>query len=254
MNPYILFKISGLKGVFVSEDITEFSPVNDDQVSTIHIEQNEDKVITGLRFTMKENIHINDDLVFDLHKRAEILLVNLSYKLYLPLSNLELALSQVYKPNEQGGAALTLHDTMFISSTISITQGYRVNVFTELYNQNSSRPDAEDLYTLLFNTMKIDNPIIRYFMQYELLMTMVAPDRTQKEIGEYIKSRYNPLNPQNQIGFTPTRKAGRTYDEDEITFCRNALGHNDSSFAVGNDTIKRACFLLTQVLYFALYN
>lgn len=64
-------------------------------------------------------------------------------------------------------------------------------------------------------------------MQYEILLGQVTKEHTQKEVANYIKKVYNPANKDRQIGFQPTRRQGRKYKEDDLTYNRNLLGHGD---------------------------
>lgn len=72
---------------------------------------------------------------------------------------------------------------------------------------------------------RIGDIFVRYLMQYEILLGQVTKKHTQKEVVEYIEKVYNPANKDRQIGFQPTRKLGRKYKEDDLTYNRNLLGH-----------------------------
>mgnify|MGYP006994313522 FL=1 len=111
---------------------------------------------------------------------------------------------------------------------------------------------------LLYHTMTIDNIVTRYLMLYEILLSHVPASNPKKhlqtDVTDYIKNVYNPQHPTEQIGFHQTRKPGKLYDEDDITYFRNLLGHNDSSSAVkvNDTTILEHCNKLTRILYFKL--
>ena len=107
---------------------------------------------------------------------------------------------------------------------------------------------------LLFSTMRIDDIFVRYLMQYEILLGQVTKEHTQKEVTDYIKKVYNPDNKDRQIGFQPTRKLGRTYKEDDLTYNRNLLGHADIEKVVSEEKIRQLSRSIMDVLWFSLWN
>lgn len=109
------------------------------------------------------------------------------------------------------------------------------------------------------NIMKIDNMAIRYLMQYEFLMGIVPQQnnkkyRVQKDVTDFIRDKYNPTLEFNRIGFHPTRRDGKSFDEDDISYYRNILAHNDSSAIPENFETIIATFskAATKVIFFAL--
>lgn len=100
----------------------------------------------------------------------------------------------------------------------------------------------------------IDDIFVRYLMQYEILLGQVTKEHTQKEVTDYIKKVYNPANKDRQIGFQPTRKLGRTYKEDDLTYNRNLLGHADIEKVVSEEKIRQLSRSIMDVLWFSLWN
>lgn len=82
----------------------------------------------------------------------------------------------------------------------------------------------------------------------------VTKEHTQKEVTDYIKKVYNPANKDRQIGFQPTRKLGRTYKEDDLTYNRNLLGHADIEKVVSEEKIRQLSRSIMDVLWFSLWN
>ena len=110
------------------------------------------------------------------------------------------------------------------------------------------------VYPLLFSTMRIDDIFVRYLMQYEILLGQVTNEHTQKEVTDYIKKVYNPANKDRQIGFQLTRRPGRKYKEDDLTYNRNLLGHGDIEKAVSEEKIRQLSRSIMDVLWFSLWN
>lgn len=65
---------------------------------------------------------------------------------------------------------------------------------------------------------------------------------------------HNPANKDRQIGFQPTRKLGRTYKEDDLTYNRNLLGHADIEKVVSEEKIRQLSRSIMDVLWFSLWN
>lgn len=64
----------------------------------------------------------------------------------------------------------------------------------------------------------------------------------------------NPANKDRQIGFQPTRKLGRKYKEDDLTYNRNLLGHGDIEKVVSEEKIRQLSRSIMDVLWFSLWN
>lgn len=126
--------------------------------------------------------------------------------------------------------------------------------FKEMYEKQVPEDKADEVYPLLFSTMRIDDIFVRYLMQYEILLGQVTKEHTQKEVTDYIKKVYNPANKDRQIGFQPTRKLGRTYKEDDLTYNRNLLGHADIEKVVSEEKIRQLSRSIMDVLWFSLWN
>ena len=56
------------------------------------------------------------------------------------------------------------------------------------------------------------------------------------------------------IGFQPTRRQGRKYKEDDLTYNRNLLGHGDIEKVVSEEKIRQLSRSIMDVLWFSLWN
>ena len=68
------------------------------------------------------------------------------------------------------------------------------------------------------------------------------------------QNHFNPSRKSYKIGFHKTRRPGKTFDEDDITYYRNILAHNDSS-AIPKEfdrTISTMSRAMTAVIFFYL--
>lgn len=123
-----------------------------------------------------------------------------------------------------------------------------------MYEKQVPEDKADEVYPLLFSTMRIDDIFVRYLMQYEILLGQVTNEHTQKEVTDYIKKVYNPANKDRQIGFQLTRRPRRKYKEDDLTYNRNLLGHGDIEKAVSEEKIRQLSRSIMDVLWFSLWN
>lgn len=250
MRPFVSYKVSGVQGHIISDDIRSFA-VADDLIETVEILQTDD-AICGLKFTLKDTITLDSNIVAKVTNKAEVFFVNMYGKLQPSIRAFNLKVEQVYDPKQKRTGCIKVFDTIRFAERLSIIRRYGIDTFRDFFGKKSLRPDADNTYMLLFNIMKIDNIVTRYLMQYELLLNLVAPNHLQKEITAFIRDVYNPTKPFNKIGFHQTRKPRKTYDEDDITYYRNLLGHNDASEEVTDEKITLFSNTLAEVLLFAL--
>ena len=127
-------------------------------------------------------------------------------------------------------------------------------IFNGVDEKQVPEDKADEVYPLLFSTMRIDDIFVRYLMQYEILLGQVTNEHTQKEVTDYIKKVYNPANKDRQIGFQLTRRPRRKYKEDDLTYNRNLLGHGDIEKAVSEEKIRQLSRSIMDVLWFSLWN
>ena len=250
MKPFVSYKVSGVCGHIISDDIRSFT-VTDDLIETVEISQTDD-AICGLKFTMKDTITLDSDIVAKVTNKAEVFLVNMYGKLQPFIRAFNLEVEQVYDPKQKQIGCIKVVDRICFAESISTIRNYGIDTFRDFFGKKSLRPDADNTYMLLFNIMKIDNIVTLYLMQYVILLNLVATNHLQKEITDFIRDVYNPTKPFNKIGFHQTRKPGKTYDEDDITYYRNLLGHNDVSEEVTDEKINLFSNALAEVLLFAL--
>lgn len=159
---------------------------------------------------------------------------------------------------EKGGVRNSIHNclTVFQYDPIRTLKPSTVNAdyFKEMYEKQVPEDKADEVYPLLFSTMRIDDIFVRYLMQYEILLGQVTNEHTQKEVTDYIKKVYNPANKDRQIGFQLTRRPRRKYKEDDLTYNRNLLGHGDIEKAVSEEKIRQLSRSIMDVLWFSLWN
>lgn len=144
--------------------------------------------------------------------------------------------------------------TLVISAECSCAIQCNADYFKEMYEKQVPEDKADEVYPLLFSTMRIDDIFVRYLMQYEILLGQVTNEHTQKEVTDYIKKVYNPANKDRQIGFQLTRRPRRKYKEDDLTYNRNLLGHGDIEKAVSEEKIRQLSRSIMDVLWFSLWN
>lgn len=229
MPPHIEFNITGLKGITVSGDTYSFSVGNLENIKVVKLILDNGDIV-GVRVTFSDEIVIDDPLIFAAQNTVELFIMNIIGNLDADVLGLDISIGNINNPNlpPQEGP-LKVHSSICLSCSVSIVHGYSINRYKTLFTSIPTTSEKKDAFFITNTIMKIDNIAIRYLMQYELLMSLVSPGRKQKEVTEFIQNKYNPTLTFNQIGFHPTRRPGKTFDEDDITYYRNILAHNDSS-------------------------
>jgi len=254
MNPYVSFEVSGIEGVTVEKGRTDFLVDNDNVIEKVEIIQ-ENNTFKGFRFDLKKGTSIDASLVSKLTAKAQRFAVNIYGKCNPFVSEFSLKPNQIYDPQNDDNESImaTIPMGVIINMRLGIVRPIRH--FKEMFEQYSPHSDADDYYSLLFNAMKTNNIVARYLFQYEILLSLVAPNHCQKEVTEYIKTKYNPNAEVNKIGFSQTRKEiKKKYDEDNITYYRNLLGHNDGSSEVNDKKTNEMSKDLANVLFYAMNN
>lgn len=255
---WISFAVKGLKNISVYGESYSFKTINDDLIEEIEILQEENS-ITDIRCILKNIDDINDNILEQVHTKVKIFLVNL-YGEYQPiLCNFKTQCSGKHFLHALDTELPTIEEVIGFSEDITLSAQYKIEIFKNLFEDKFLTPDKDGDYMLLYHTMTIDNIVTRYLMQYEILLSHVPVGNSKKHLQEnvtnYIKNVYNPLHPaEDQIVFHKTRKPGKSYSEDEITYYRNLLGHNDSSadIQVNDKTTLAYSNKLVKVLYFRL--
>ena len=226
--------------------------VKDDLIIQIELKQ-EGLEITGLKVLLKEDSVIDEQVKQTIRRKIERFLVNLYGNPNVYVSKFSMGILQIFNPNSKK-AQYEFSSTLVISAECSCAIQCNADYFKEMYEKQVPEDKADEVYPLLFSTMRIDDIFVRYLMQYEILLGQVTNEHTQKEVTDYIKKVYNPANKDRQIGFQLTRRPRRKYKEDDLTYNRNLLGHGDIEKAVSEEKIRQLSRSIMDVLWFSLWN
>ena len=254
MNPFIIFDVKGLDGISVQGEVQEFVTSSCDNIEAIGFIL-DDHNIVGIKVRFPAKTVIDKKLIDNTYQIVELFLASIIGELDVVANGYTLKTGQVYNPNlPPTEGPIIVSDIMMICDTLSVTCSYPLERYEKLFLALPIDNNTRDKILVFSNIMKIDNIAIRYLMQYEFLMSLVAPHRVQKEVTDFIRDTYNPTLAFNFIGFHPTRKPGKTFDEDDISYYRNILAHNDSSAIPDNfeKVIANMSKAATKVIFFAL--
>ena len=248
--PYIEYKIQGLSGIIAKEE--KIFCVKDDLIMQIELKQ-EGLEITGLKVQLKEDSIIDEQVKQQIRRKIERFLVNLYGNPNVYVSEFSMGILRIFNPNSKE-TQYEFSSTLVISTECSCAIQCNADYFKKMYEKQAPEDKADEVYPLLVSTMRIGDIFVRYLMQYEILLGQVTKKHTQKEVVEYIEKVYNPANKDRQIGFQPTRKLGRKYKEDDLTYNRNLLGHGDIEKVVSEEKIRQLSRSIMDVLWFSLWN
>lgn len=251
MKPSVRFKLSGIQ-LRVDDDDARTFPVTDDLVETVEILQDK-AVMCGMEFTLKEGVRIDEGVVAQATQKARDFLVELCGRLHPSVRSLALKVEQTCDPGQGDTILVNAFESVGIRADCQVIKIFEIDRFRDCFGQKNLRGGVDDKYMLLYHILKIGNIVTRYLMQYELLLDLVTEKHAQKEVTAFIREEYNPANPQRMIGFHTTRKPGKSYEEDDLTYYRNLLGHNDGTEGILEEKIGRLNDLLLDVIFFALH-
>lgn len=255
MNPFIIFDVNGLDGISIQGEAQEFTTSNNTPIETIQF-MLDDLNIVGIKVGFSAKTVIDKELINSTYQMIELFLASIIGELDVVVKGFTLKTGQVYNPNlPPAEGPFIVSDIMLMCDTLSLTCcSYPLERYEKLFLALPTDNDSRDKMLVFSSIMKIDNMAIRYLMQYEFLMSLVSPHRVQKEVTDFIRDKYNPTLAFDYIGFHPTRRVGKTFDEDDISYYRNILAHNDSSAIPDNfeNTITNMSKAATRVIFFAL--
>ena len=221
MNPFVVFNISGIEGIAVVGECRIFPVEEHENIVSIEILQ-DDLCIMGVKILFALDTVIGSSMIDSARQTVELFLANIIGHLDAVVTKFTIQTGDIYNPNKQPRESpLVINDMILVVDTVSLTAQYPIQRYEGLFLNPSIDSEKKDRFTVFGNIMKIENIAIRYLMQYEFLVSLVSPNRKQKEVTEYIEKHFNPSREFNKIGFHKTRQPGKAFDEDDITYYRN---------------------------------
>lgn len=254
MNPYIIYEIAGLNGLSISSEFKTFSVTGQGNIDSIEMLV-EDLTIWGVKVFFDPDTVIDKQLADNAYQIVSLYLAEVIGELDGVINGLSIKSGEIFNPNlPKKDGPILINDIILMTDSLSVVANYPIERYGQLFAKIPTDESKKDKLLLFINIMKINNIAVRYLMQYEYLMSLVSPKHTQKEVTDFIRDQFNPSRPFNKVGFQTTRRPQKTYDEDDITYYRNILAHNDSSVLPENleqivSTMNRA---IKEVIFFKL--
>lgn len=254
MNPYINYKISGLSGIGVIAGEDKFN-VDDDDIEYIQLTGSKGE-IQSIKVSLYSTVSITSEVSNRINNRINLFVAELFGKFDADACGFSIEV-ETYDPNKPAieedesefHSTISMEDCVFFSP-----RDYSISDYKDAFDSISVETEKQDSVMLFLNIMKIDNTAIRYLMLYELLMKLVAKKTpSQRQVTKFIRNDYNPKCPTefDHIGFKPTRKSGKKYKVDILTYQRNLLAHNDSC-AQSEEAISIMCKGLVRVILYKI--
>lgn len=254
MNPYIIYEINGVTGLSISSESKTFSVTGQRKIDSIEM-LIDDSTIQGIRVFFAPDTVIDEQLANETYQMVSLYLAEVIGELDGVIDGLSIKSGEIYNPNwPRKDGPIICSDMILSTDSLSVVLNYPIERYGQLFAKIPTDESKKDQLLLFINIMKIDNIAVRYLMQYEYLMSLVSPRHTQKEVTDFIRDQFNPSRSFNKVSFHPTRRPQKTYDEDDITYYRNILAHNDSSVLPDDleqivHTMNRA---IKEVIFFKL--
>ena len=247
--PYIEYSISGFRGSVISGEERRFY-VENPMIDSVEILQARVD-ITGIRVFLRKNFEIDERTEKAITQRVKKFLINICGKMRGEITAFHLKVEEIYEPCKDGHSCYTMHCDIKMKVECSYAEMYKVDVFKEAFESELKGRNADDRYMLLFHAIQIENVTTRYLMLYEILLGIVGKNHKQQEITEFIRDKYNLTSQCDAIDFHQTRKSGKKYKEDRLTYYRNLLGHSEIDEPVDDELIRDLCTRILKVIYYA---
>lgn len=227
MESYAIFRVSGIDNITIAGTEHNFM-LEDSDIETIEL-NTEDYKIRHIKTVFRNKIEISNELLATTEEWLKLFLVQLILQRGALAKGLSIKVEKVFD-------AKSIHvDKKYIdaisiikfSDSCECVYSYDIEEYKNSYLDIPINCKTRDDYFILFNIMQIDNIAIRYLLMYEFLLSRVSKERKQKDVTDYINNQYNPTKSFNKIGEQPTRRPGKSFTEDELTYYRNLLAHNE---------------------------
>ena len=256
MNPNIQFSVTGLSQISVHGDTYGF-PVRQQEPLTSMTFLLSDDEITGIRADFSETAILDPELIAHTTRLVELYLNTIIGELSVTPYGFSVEVRSVYNPNlpvEEG--PLRLSSSLTLTDAVSITSNYSIERYQQIFEDLPTSEKDIDHRIAFGAIMKIDNLAVRFLIQYELLLTLTTYHRRQKEVTDYIARTYNPSCHFGTIRMLPTRKENQHYLEDEISYYRNILAHNNGSDLPENweDKVASMSKAANEVIFYAFHH
>lgn len=254
MNPYILFYITGIKNIAISGENHSFPVENQGSIVSIDVLMKK-YCLEGIKVWFSEDTFIDQVMKENAYQLVELFLINIIGKLNAMADKFTIQENQIYNPNEVNKDGIfTARTTIGIECSTLAIPIYSIEQFSKIFSGIPSDSEKRDRLLVFSSIMKIENIAIRYLIQYEFLMSLVSARHRQKDVTDYINHIFNPSDPTHTIGFHQTRRPGKTFSEDDITYLRNILAHNDSNAIPEkiNQIISGMSQAINEVIFFCL--
>lgn len=227
MESFAIFRITGIDNISIMGTDNSFKLVDKD-IETIELNI-EDNKIRSIKTVFSAGIDISNELISSTEGQLKLFLVQLILQKGAFAKGLSIEIDKVFdvKAIYNDKNYIEARSAIKFSDSCHCAYTYDIEELKNSYLEIPEDIDRRDDYFIQFNIMQIDNIAIRYLLQYEFLLSRVSKNRKQKDVTNYILKEYNTTRSFNIIGTKPTRRIGKSFEEDEITYYRNILAHNE---------------------------
>lgn len=216
LEGYIIFKLEGLSCVELED--SKQHELQHSLFTSFQIEKKLESV----------TLYFNDQAEIDLRRvkeEAEVVIFDLLIKLCLSLE------VEVNRPNYKLSAVhssakskFEVYDSIGLKSTLTVKRLFDSEEFLNSIsvNQPLVKHSNQLLYKRLYFILRNDNQVTQYLMLYDFLMEIVSLNnrKEQRHVSEFLKEEKI-----EDISWHPTRRPGKTFQEDTFTYLRNEIAH-----------------------------
>lgn len=254
MNPYILFSISGITDLGISGGKRSFPLHSHLPFTALEFLLNQQK-ITQIKLELSPHTRCTNEIVVQATSLLKLFMINIIGHWSINPQNLQIRIIEVYDPAaRQSSAQISFAEPIKIGEKFSTFLQTPINQWAERFPLSFISSEKNLLFEQFYQILQLDNLAFRYLTLYEFLRSQIGSKPSQKKVTSYIKNTYNPAFPESPIAFKPTTRPESTRTEDELTFFRNLLAHQDYTHPSNYDetTLVHYNKKLIGVIYYVL--
>lgn len=216
MEGYITFKLDGLSCVELEN--SKRQELQHSLFTSFKIEEQLENV----------TLYFNDHVEIDLRRvkaEAEFVIFDLLMKLILSLEvEVDRPSYKLSAIHSSAKSNLEVYDSIELKCELTVKRLFDSEDFLNSIsvNQPLVKQTNHLLYKRLYYILRNDNQVTQYLMLYDFLMEVVSQNnrKEQRRVGDFLKERKI-----ENISWHPTKRPGKTFQEDTFTYLRNEIAH-----------------------------
>ena len=217
---YLQYNLTGLKNLTLCENFS-FQIENNPYIETIRLADD----LTKMTVYLKNGIFYGDN-TSDIDSFVKQIIFNLIAK-----TDAEIVCPDWYAEGVFENGELRLAEHLKFQESIAVLRSYSAkSIYNIIINSPTAISKWPVLYERIFGILQNENIVVQFMSLYQILFeqtNFLARGKNvdkygQKAVADYIKANKSKYP---FVTFQKSRKASRTWKEDNFTYIRNEIGH-----------------------------